>query len=151
MSSNKSHKKRPAKKDVSDVIREANNDDNVFTVEEILDKKLFGTEWKYLVKWDGWPKSQSTWEPADNLDNIKESLEEFEKEWANKHEGKDVEETQQKSAKNTSQTTPKRKEKSSNEPKTTTSKKAKDLAKCSNKEVSQVTIETEKKDEEEQK
>jgi len=52
-----------------------------YTVEKILEKQLFGNEWKYLIKWYGWPKNQATWEPVENLDNIKDTIEKFNKEW----------------------------------------------------------------------
>jgi len=77
------NKKRANKADVSEAIEEAEQDvsgDDVYTVEKILDRKLEGRDYKYLIKWYGWPKNQATWEPRENLQNISELLKEFDKE-----------------------------------------------------------------------
>lgn len=39
-----------------------------YTVEKILDKRLRGGKTEYLIKWEGYPDSENTWEPEDNLD-----------------------------------------------------------------------------------
>ena len=81
MSSAKSGK-RQNRRDISKVIKEATAKvENIYTVEKILDKKKEGDTCKYLVKWYGYPKSQATWEPLENLDNVKETVEEFDKTW----------------------------------------------------------------------
>jgi hypothetical protein len=62
-------------------------EENEFEVESIIDKKKIGNKWKYKVKWLGYSDEESTWEPIENLENVKEMLEEFEKEYAKKQEG----------------------------------------------------------------
>lgn len=39
-------------------------DDDIYTVEHIVDKKKEGLKTFYLVKWEGFPHSQNTWEPV---------------------------------------------------------------------------------------
>ncbi len=60
---------------------------NEYYVERILDKKVIDGEVRYLIKWDGWSIEESTWEPVDNLDNIKNLIEDFEKEKLKKESG----------------------------------------------------------------
>lgn len=62
-----------------------NLDHNEYYVEKILEKKIIKGEIKYLIKWDGWPIEDSTWEPLSNLGNIKNLIEIFEKERAIKN------------------------------------------------------------------
>ena len=45
--------------------------DNEYYVEEVLDKRIFNGKVEYLIKWEGWSQQDSTWEPIDNLQNIK--------------------------------------------------------------------------------
>ena len=51
--------------------------DNNYTVEEIKDLQKIGSQWKYLVKWQGWPESHNTWEPEENLTNCKKLVQEY--------------------------------------------------------------------------
>jgi len=39
-----------------------------FSVERILDKRVRSNKVEYLIKWEGYPDSENTWEPHDNLD-----------------------------------------------------------------------------------
>lgn len=39
-----------------------------YSVEKILDKRTKGGKVEYLIKWEGYPDSENTWEPQDNLD-----------------------------------------------------------------------------------
>src|SRR6185369_11856292 len=48
-----------------------------YEVEEIKDLRKFGSQWKYLVKWQGWPESQNTWEPEGNLTNCKRLVQSY--------------------------------------------------------------------------
>ena len=45
------------------------NNDNNYTVEEVLAHKDMRNNRKYLVKWIGWPKEDATWEPEEHLSN----------------------------------------------------------------------------------
>lgn len=51
-----------------------------YTVEKILDSKKENGLQLFLVKWDGYDISESTWEPRSHLSNAKLVLEEFERE-----------------------------------------------------------------------
>ncbi|EFX03645.1 chromodomain containing protein [Grosmannia clavigera kw1407] len=53
----------------------------VYTVEAILDERVDRTTMKkeYLLKWQGFPKSKSTWEPQTHLVGCKKLLRDFEK------------------------------------------------------------------------
>ena len=52
-------------------------------VEDILASKMFHNKLRYLVKWKGWPSSDNSWEPRENLENSPELLEEFHKKHSN--------------------------------------------------------------------
>jgi hypothetical protein len=60
--------------------------EDFFDVEEILDKKYNAREGKnyYLVKWEGYPPEQNTWEPEENLETIPDLVDEFEKKYQKK-------------------------------------------------------------------
>jgi len=47
-----------------------------YEVEEILDKRKHYRKIQYLVKWKGYPLSESSWEPESNI-NCPELLKEF--------------------------------------------------------------------------
>lgn len=49
-----------------------------YIVEKILEKKKVGSVWKYKVKWEGYSEEECTWEPRENLKNVKYLIEEFE-------------------------------------------------------------------------
>ncbi|CDW72830.1 m-phase phosphoprotein 8 [Stylonychia lemnae] len=57
------------------------NDASMFTVEKILDKRKEGRRIFYLVKWEGYAEDQATWEPLSNLQNVKELLKEFDRQF----------------------------------------------------------------------
>ena len=58
-------------------------DDDIYTVEHIVDKKKEGLKTFYLVKWEGFPHSQNTWEPVQNLANVRDMLKKFNKNYEN--------------------------------------------------------------------
>jgi hypothetical protein len=55
------------------------NGEEEYEVEKILDMKQKGRKTHYLIKWKGYPTSDNSWEPAENVqakDLIKEYKEE---------------------------------------------------------------------------
>jgi len=50
-------------------------------VERILNKRKVRGKDKYLVRWKGFMAERDTWEGRENLENAKELVEEFEKEY----------------------------------------------------------------------
>ncbi len=50
----------------------------LFKVEKIIDSKQIGPKKYYLVKWDGYPQNQSTWEPTSNLQAVRNLIKDFE-------------------------------------------------------------------------
>jgi len=50
-------------------------------VERILNKRKVREKDKYLVRWKGFTAESDTWEGRENLENAKETIEEFEKEY----------------------------------------------------------------------
>ena len=78
-----SRKKTTKKQEVEE--SESDNGEEVYTVEKILDKKTIGSKVHYLVKWKGYPLSEATWEPLENLSNALDLIREF-----RRHEFKSV-------------------------------------------------------------
>ena len=50
-----------------------------YEVEEILDRQERRIKTKYLVKWKEYMVKENTWEELENLKNVREKIEEFEK------------------------------------------------------------------------
>ena len=48
-----------------------------YEVDQILDSRIRRRQLQYLVLWKGYPLSEATWEPARNLTNAVESIQEF--------------------------------------------------------------------------
>lgn len=59
-------------------------EEDIFIVEKILRKKITGGKTYYFLKWSGYPDSENTWEPVDNLD-CPELIEDFERHWSESH------------------------------------------------------------------
>jgi len=53
--------------------------ERLYTVEKILEKRKVKGVWKYRVKWEGYSEKESTWEPAENLENVRHLVDEFER------------------------------------------------------------------------
>mgnify|MGYP002626293811 CR=1 FL=1 len=48
-----------------------------YNIEKILDRKNLDGKVLYKIKWEGYPMSESTWEPMKNLESAKEIVEEY--------------------------------------------------------------------------
>jgi len=59
-----------------------------YIVEKILDKKKVGSAWKYKVKWEGYTEEECTWEPKENLRNVKYLIDEYEAQYGDKKDPK---------------------------------------------------------------
>ena len=49
-----------------------------FIVEAILNKRVKNNQIEYLIKWEGYPIEEATWEPVRNLSNVKDMIRRFE-------------------------------------------------------------------------
>ncbi len=49
-----------------------------YQVEDIVDKKDENNIIKYKVKWKGFPLSEATWEPVENLTNVEALINQYE-------------------------------------------------------------------------
>ena len=52
-----------------------------FEVEKILNKRMVQEKEKFLVRWKGYTAEKDTWESRENLENVKELVKEFEREY----------------------------------------------------------------------
>ncbi len=59
-----------------------------YIVEKILDKRKINGSWKYKVKWEGYSEEECTWEPKENLKNVRYLIEEFESKNKDKEKAK---------------------------------------------------------------
>ena len=57
-----------------------------FEVEKILNKRMVREKVKFLVWWKGYTVEEDTWENRENLGNVKELVEEFEREYGEEAE-----------------------------------------------------------------
>ena len=61
------------------------NDEEHYEVEAVLDSKRHGRGTKYLVKWEGYPEADNTWEPYALLKGTaEEALREFHEQYPDK-------------------------------------------------------------------
>ena len=68
--------KKNRKRKVREIEEE--QQDEVFSVEKIISKKVVGGKTEYLLKWKGYDSDENTWEPEENLD-CQDLLDEFNK------------------------------------------------------------------------
>jgi len=57
-----------------------------FEVEKILNKQVVWRKEKFLVRWKGYMAEGDIWESRENLENVKELVEEFEREYGEEAE-----------------------------------------------------------------
>ncbi|KAJ9581082.1 hypothetical protein L9F63_023739, partial [Diploptera punctata] len=70
--------KKPKLEETSQIESENEDGEPVYEVERILDhRKVGNNEILYLVKWKGWSKDSSTWEPEENLTNCGHCLKNY--------------------------------------------------------------------------
>ena len=60
------------------------DDTEEFHVERILDSRLHLSKMQYLVKWLGYPVSENSWEPAENLRNASKLVRAFHRSYPDK-------------------------------------------------------------------
>ena len=61
------------------------NDEEHYEVEAILDSRRQGRGTKYLIKWEGHPEADNTWEPYALLKGtVEEALREFHEQYPDK-------------------------------------------------------------------
>ena len=55
------------------------SDGDFYNIEKILDRRKTNGKYEYKIKWEGYPMSESTWEPMKNLESAKEIVEEYDR------------------------------------------------------------------------
>mmetsp|Transcript_33178 Transcript_33178/g.51862 ORF Transcript_33178/g.51862 Transcript_33178/m.51862 type:complete len:171 (-) Transcript_33178:66-578(-) len=71
-------KQKEKKKD--DSANSNGTKEKTYAVEKIVDKRTTKGRVEYLLKWEGYPDAENTWEPASILHHCSELIAEFEKE-----------------------------------------------------------------------
>jgi len=54
-----------------------NDDGSEWLVEQVLNSRMHRSKLQYLVKWEGYPASEATWEPEGNLQNASQLVQDF--------------------------------------------------------------------------
>lgn len=57
----------------------SNQKESEYEVDRILDKRMRDGIMVYKIQWKGFPASEATWEPVENLQKCKDMISEFEK------------------------------------------------------------------------
>ena len=60
-----------------------NDGKEYYNVEKIITRKFDGKKKLYLIKWDGYPLQDCSWEPISHLENIADMVEIFDKNFPN--------------------------------------------------------------------
>ena len=55
----------------------SDHSNNIYIVKDILATKLKNGERLFLVHWEGYSHDQNTWEPLENLENVKWMIDDF--------------------------------------------------------------------------
>ena len=55
------------------------NKEEEYKVEKILSSRRHGSNYKYLIKWKGYPNSDNLWEPEENLVNARKKLNKYQR------------------------------------------------------------------------
>eukprot|EP00741_Cyanophora_paradoxa_P001311 tig00000478_g1267.t1 len=74
-------------------------DEPIYEIERIVDVKKVKGRKKYLVKWEGYPEEENTWEPESNLKSCQFWIDQFERERKEEKAAEKAEKTAGKGAK----------------------------------------------------
>lgn len=70
--------------DKGDIVPNEFLQEGEYNIEQVMDMKIENGKKLYLIKWDGFPHSQNTWEPVEHLTKVLYMVEQFEDEYAKK-------------------------------------------------------------------